>query len=116
MGAKRVYLTLNEELMDDLNRWAEIESRPLANMVTVLVERAIKQAKTDGVLPRQPIHQSGDSDRDRIILGYLFGENAEDCKRPTSLQIEQFCSDRGLKVEAVAKQIEARDKEEQCVE
>ena len=48
---KRVYLTLPDSLYSDLERWADLQGRPIANLANYLVERAIEQAKQSGELP-----------------------------------------------------------------
>lgn len=48
---KRVYLTLPDLTYSDLERWADSQGRPVANLANYLVERAIEQAKKDGEIP-----------------------------------------------------------------
>lgn len=48
---KRVYLTLPDALFRDLERWADLQGRPVANLANYLVERAIEVAKEKGELP-----------------------------------------------------------------
>ncbi|MBW4422025.1 MAG: hypothetical protein KME13_22895 [Myxacorys californica WJT36-NPBG1] len=49
--SKRVFLTLPDTVYADLERWADLQGRPIANLANYLVERAIEQAKTSGELP-----------------------------------------------------------------
>lgn len=46
----RVYLTLSQEKLEQLEWWADQERRPLANMATFLVEVAIDEALANGKL------------------------------------------------------------------
>ena len=49
--SKRIYLTLPDSVYADMERWAEIEGRPVANLANYLVEKAVKDAKASGELP-----------------------------------------------------------------
>jgi hypothetical protein len=49
--SKRVFLTLPDEVFEDLERWAAKQGRPTANLAGYLVESCIRQAKSDGELP-----------------------------------------------------------------
>ncbi|BAU13067.1 hypothetical protein LEP3755_36030 [Leptolyngbya sp. NIES-3755] len=49
--SKRVFLTLPDTVYADLERWADLQGRPIANLANYLVERAIEQAKASGELP-----------------------------------------------------------------
>ncbi len=48
---KRVYLTLADKVYDALERWADDQGRPVANLAAYLVEKAIEQAKAEGKIP-----------------------------------------------------------------
>lgn len=49
--SKRVFLTLPDELFEDLERWASKQGRPTANLAAYLVEIGVHQAKEKGELP-----------------------------------------------------------------
>ena len=49
--SKRVFLTLPNELFEDLERWATKQGRPTANLAAYLVENGIQQAKDRGDIP-----------------------------------------------------------------
>ena len=49
--SKRVFLTLPDELFEDLERWAVKQGRPTANLAAYLVENGIQQAKRAGEIP-----------------------------------------------------------------
>ena len=40
--------TLADKVYDALERWADNQGRPVANLATYLVEKAIEQAKAEG--------------------------------------------------------------------
>lgn len=48
---KRVYLTLADQVYDTLERWANDQGRPVANLAAYLVERAIEDAQKEGKIP-----------------------------------------------------------------
>ena len=56
---KRVYLTLADKVYDALERWAEDQGRPVANLAAYLVEKALEQAEAEGKIP--PSSPKGDS-------------------------------------------------------
>lgn len=45
---KRIYLTLNNERREELSEWAEQQGRPVTNLATWLIEKAIDRAKETG--------------------------------------------------------------------
>lgn len=51
--SKRVYLTLADTVYEALERWAEEQGRPVANLAAYLVERAVEQAQQDSKIPKQ---------------------------------------------------------------
>ncbi len=57
--SKRVYLTLADKVYDALERWADDQGRPVANLAAYLVEKAIEQAEAEGKIP--PPSQKVDS-------------------------------------------------------
>lgn len=46
--SKRVHVTLPDKVFDALERWADDQGRPVANLVAYLVEKAIEEAETQG--------------------------------------------------------------------
>ena len=46
--SKRVLVTLPDTLAADLERWAEYQGRPTANLASFLIELGIRQAKESG--------------------------------------------------------------------
>jgi aminoglycoside phosphotransferase (APT) family kinase protein len=52
--SKRVFLTLPDELFEDLERWAAKQGRPMANLAAYLVENSVQQAKARGEVPPKP--------------------------------------------------------------
>ena len=52
--SKRVFLTLPDELFEDLERWAAKQGRPMANLAAYLVENGVQQAKERGEVPLRP--------------------------------------------------------------
>ena len=52
--SKRVFLTLPDELFEDLERWAAKQGRPTANLAAYLVENGVQQAKERREVPLKP--------------------------------------------------------------
>ena len=52
--SKRVFLTLPDELFEDLERWAVKQGRPMANLAAYLVENGVQQARERGEVPLKP--------------------------------------------------------------
>jgi hypothetical protein len=52
--SKRVNLTLPDAVFDALERWADEEGRPTANLAAFLVEMAVKQAEAQNKIPPPP--------------------------------------------------------------
>lgn len=48
---KRVYLTLADKVYDALERWAEDQGRPVANLGAYLVEKCVEEAEAEGKIP-----------------------------------------------------------------
>lgn len=46
--SKRVYITLADKVYKDLEQWATIQGRPVANLAGYLVEKSIEQAIDKG--------------------------------------------------------------------
>ncbi|ACK66978.1 conserved hypothetical protein [Rippkaea orientalis PCC 8801] len=49
--SKRVYLTLPDKVYEALERWADEQGRPVANLAAYLVERAVEKAESEGKIP-----------------------------------------------------------------
>ncbi|MEG3437728.1 hypothetical protein V0288_11415 [Pannus brasiliensis CCIBt3594] len=49
--SKRVYLTLADTVYEALERWAEDQGRPVANLAAYLVEKAVEKAQEDEKIP-----------------------------------------------------------------
>lgn len=47
---KKVQVTLPDSIAEDLQRWAEQDSRPLANLCAFLLENRVREAKANGEL------------------------------------------------------------------
>ena len=47
---KKVQVTLPDSIAEDLQRWAEQDSRPLANLCAFLLENSVREAKASGEL------------------------------------------------------------------
>ncbi len=59
--SKRVHVTLPDKVFDALERWADDQGRPVANLVAYLVEKAIEEAETQGRIPSDKEHQQKQS-------------------------------------------------------
>lgn len=57
--SKRVNLTLPDAVFDALERWADAEGRPTANLAAFLVEIAVKQAEAENKIPPDPKKSEG---------------------------------------------------------
>lgn len=53
--SKRVGVTLPDTIYDRLEAWAKAEGRPLANLCSFLLEKAIRDAERAGGLPKEDI-------------------------------------------------------------
>jgi hypothetical protein len=49
--SKRVYVTLPDSVYEDLERWADDQGRPVANLTAYIVEKSVEQAKEEGKIP-----------------------------------------------------------------
>jgi hypothetical protein len=49
--SKRVNLTLPDAVFDALERWADAEGRPTANLAAFIVEVAVKEAEQQNKIP-----------------------------------------------------------------
>jgi predicted DNA-binding protein len=58
--SKRTTITLPDSIYEDLERWAESEGRPTANLAAFLVEVAVKQNFSDKY---KSIEKTGKGDR-----------------------------------------------------
>lgn len=45
--SKRIQVTLPDRIAEDLQRWADYDGRPLANLAAYLLERAVNEAKRE---------------------------------------------------------------------
>jgi len=55
--SKRVHVTLPDKAFDALQRWADDQGRPVANLVAYLVEKAVEEAEAQGKIPSDKEHQ-----------------------------------------------------------
>lgn len=49
--SRRVFLTLPDQIADDLERWAEAEGTKAASLAGFIVGRAVRDAKLEGRIP-----------------------------------------------------------------
>lgn len=49
--SKRVFLTLPDSVYESLERWANSQGRPIANLAAFLVEVAVSEADEAGKIP-----------------------------------------------------------------
>jgi hypothetical protein len=49
--SKRINVTLPDSLYDELERWAEAQGRPVANLAAFLVEIGLKEGREKGEIP-----------------------------------------------------------------
>jgi hypothetical protein len=57
--SKRINVTLPDSVVNELEQWADIQGRSLANLAAFLLESSLNQAKERGEIPTQesPIPQ-----------------------------------------------------------
>ncbi len=49
--SKRVFLTLPDLVYEKLERWANYQGRPVANLAAYIVEKAMEEAEAEGKIP-----------------------------------------------------------------
>lgn len=49
--SKRVFVTLPDLAYDKLERWADSQGRPVANLAAFLLETALNEAEEEGKIP-----------------------------------------------------------------
>ncbi|AFY84988.1 MULTISPECIES: ribbon-helix-helix domain-containing protein [Oscillatoria] len=52
--SKRVHVTLPDAVYDALERWADSQGRPVANLAAFIIETAVQGANNDGKIPPPP--------------------------------------------------------------
>jgi len=52
--SKRVHVTLPDAVYDALERWADSQGRPVANLAAFIIEKAVEGANDDGKIPPPP--------------------------------------------------------------
>jgi hypothetical protein len=57
--SKRINVTLPDSVVNELEQWADIQGRSLANLAAFLLESSLNQAKERGDIPTQesPVQQ-----------------------------------------------------------
>jgi hypothetical protein len=51
--SKRINVTLPDSVVDELEQWADVQGRTLANLAAFLLESSLNQAKEKGEIPSQ---------------------------------------------------------------
>ena len=51
--SKRIGLTVPDAINEKLERWAEAEGRPVANLCNFIIEKAVREADERGDIPKQ---------------------------------------------------------------
>ena len=51
--SKRIGLTIPDAINEKLERWAEAEGRPVANLCNFVIEKAVREAEERGHIPEQ---------------------------------------------------------------
>ncbi len=57
--SKRINVTLPDTLYDELERWAEAQGRPTANLAAFLIEIGIREGRDKGEIPPPVQPQTG---------------------------------------------------------
>lgn len=47
--SKRIQVTIPDRLAEELEKWADYDGRPISNLCAYLLERAVSEAKREGV-------------------------------------------------------------------
>jgi len=47
--SKRIQVTVPDRLAEELEKWADFDGRPVSNLCAYLLERAVSEAKREGV-------------------------------------------------------------------
>lgn len=125
MPRKKFTITLPESVFNALTDWAERMGGDRAGHSSYLLQKAVDDAVEAGLIPKytmdedsqysdaalEPLPQAEwDSGSDRLVLDYLFSDKPG-CKRPQNGDIYDFCVARGLSLEIVKAQIDAKAKE-----
>ena len=68
--SKRVFVTLPDLAYDQLDRWADSQGRPIANLAAFLLETALNEAEEAGKIPPRtepytPTNASGSGGKGR---------------------------------------------------
>ncbi|MEA5498318.1 hypothetical protein VB834_15060 [Limnoraphis robusta Tam1] len=59
--SKRVFITLPDSVYDTLERWANHQGRPVANLAAYIVEKALEEAEREGKIPPESGEESSKS-------------------------------------------------------
>jgi hypothetical protein len=58
--SKRVHVTLPDAVYDALERWADSQGRPVANLAAFIIEKAVEGANNEGKIPPPPAFSGKD--------------------------------------------------------
>jgi hypothetical protein len=57
--SKRIHVTLPDGAYQKLERWAESEARPVANLAAYLLQKILEEAEDEGKIPSGKNEKSG---------------------------------------------------------
>ena len=64
--SKKVFVTLPDSVHEDLERWADLQGRPTANLAAFLIEIGIRQGREKGDLPPKSDSTASSTDGSKI--------------------------------------------------
>ena len=82
--ARRVNLTLPDPLYRTLERWANSEQRPVANLVLFLIERDVREAQQQGQIPPE---KSIDPTDENVLKAVELLRKLTDGEQPSDAEI-----------------------------
>jgi CopG-like RHH_1 or ribbon-helix-helix domain, RHH_5 len=80
--SRRVFLTLPDQIADDLERWAEAEGTKAASLAGFIVGRAIRDAKLEGRIPPESAGAQPDFKKFHHVVLHYMGKLVESGKFP----------------------------------
>ena len=72
--SKKVFVTLPDSVHEDLERWADLQGRPTANLAAFLIETGINLGKEKGDLPPKTETPTSSTSRGSKDRGKKGGE------------------------------------------
>jgi CopG-like RHH_1 or ribbon-helix-helix domain, RHH_5 len=97
--SRRVFLTLPDQIADDLERWAEAEGTKAASLAGFIVGRAVREAKLEGRIPNPDDEQRPDYKKFSQVVMHHMSRLVESGRFPNGRLKELMGGDRPTEVE-----------------